>query len=180
VFSAQSLSMAARATMEYVMPSLERTEVRIETDQEQIEAEIKTGLVEVEATDLKANSEEMKSVMKRPQWKVSEPLKDRYGDRHLAVGRRRQPKKRTQSDGGSRQKLAAACRRLTRRAFPTRRKGGGCRGPGKIPGNGIRGRSRRQELRLGGKKTCEALGQTLQVGGREASSRDFHRVARSE
>jgi hypothetical protein len=35
-------------------------------------------------------------------------LKDQYGDRHLAVGHRRQPKKRTQGDGGSWQKLAAA------------------------------------------------------------------------
>jgi hypothetical protein len=35
-------------------------------------------------------------------------LEDRYGNRHLAVGRRRMPKKRTQGDGVSRQKLAAA------------------------------------------------------------------------
>jgi hypothetical protein len=35
-------------------------------------------------------------------------LKDRYGDRHLAVGRRRQPKKWTQGDGLSRKKLAAS------------------------------------------------------------------------
>jgi hypothetical protein len=35
-------------------------------------------------------------------------LKDRPGDRHLAVRSRRQTKKRTHVDGGSRQKLAAA------------------------------------------------------------------------
>lgn len=35
-------------------------------------------------------------------------LEDRYGERRLAVGRHRQPKKRTQGDGGSRKKLVAA------------------------------------------------------------------------
>jgi hypothetical protein len=35
-------------------------------------------------------------------------LKDRSEDWHLAGGRRRQTKKRTQGNGGSRQKLAAA------------------------------------------------------------------------
>jgi hypothetical protein len=58
-------------------------------------------------------------------------LKERYGDRHPAVGRRRQPKKRTQDDGGSRQKLAAARGRLTRRAVRAPRKGHGRQGPGK-------------------------------------------------
>jgi hypothetical protein len=161
VFSAQSMSMAAYATMEYVTPSLQRREARIETDQEQIEAEIKTGLVEVEATDLEANPKEIKSVMKRSQCKVSEPLEDQYGDQHLALGRRRHWKKRTQSDGGSRQKLAAARRRLTRRGY---------RGPGKTTGNGIRGRSRRLELRLGSKKTLYVKrGVAISIGLREMS-----------
>jgi hypothetical protein len=71
--------MAAYTTMEYVIPSLERTKARIETFQEPTEAEIKTGLVEVEATDLEANPEEMKSVMKRPQWKLSEHWKTDMG-----------------------------------------------------------------------------------------------------
>jgi hypothetical protein len=48
---------------------------------------------------------------------------DRYGDRHLVVGRRRQPKKRTQGDGGSRKKPAAVRSRVNRHAFPARRKG---------------------------------------------------------
>jgi hypothetical protein len=56
-------------------------------------------------------------------------LEDRYGARHLAVGHRRQPKKRTQGDGGSRKKLAAARSRMTRRAVPARRKGRGHKGP---------------------------------------------------
>jgi hypothetical protein len=41
-------------------------------------------------------------------------LKERYGDRHLAVERRRKPKKQTQGNGWSRKKLAAACRGMTR------------------------------------------------------------------
>jgi hypothetical protein len=50
-------------------------------------------------------------------------LEDRYGDRHQAVGRHRQPKKGIQSDGVSRQKLASARGRLTSCAVPARRKG---------------------------------------------------------
>jgi hypothetical protein len=50
-------------------------------------------------------------------------LEDRYGNRHLAVGSHRQPKKRIQGDGGSRQKLAAARGSLSRRTVPVRRKG---------------------------------------------------------
>jgi hypothetical protein len=45
---------------------------------------------------------------------------DRYGDRHLATGRRQQPKKWTQGDGGFRQKLGAARGRFTRRAVVVR------------------------------------------------------------
>jgi hypothetical protein len=56
-------------------------------------------------------------------------LEDRYGDRYIAVGSRRQPKKRTQGDDGSREKLVAARRRMTRRAIPARRKGRSHEGP---------------------------------------------------
>jgi hypothetical protein len=52
-----------------------------------------------------------------------EALENRHGDRHLAIRHRRQPKKRTHGDGGSWKKLAAARRRMTRRAVPARRKG---------------------------------------------------------
>jgi hypothetical protein len=53
-------------------------------------------------------------------------LKDRYGKGPLAVGCRRQSKKLTQGDGGSRQKLIAARGRCTALS-----KGGSCRGPEK-------------------------------------------------
>jgi hypothetical protein len=39
--------------------------------------------------------------------KVEAAVENRYGDRHLAIRHRRQPKKRTQGDGGSRKKLVA-------------------------------------------------------------------------
>jgi hypothetical protein len=40
-------------------------------------------------------------------------LEHRCGDRHLAVGYRRQPKRRTQGDGESWKDLAASRRRIT-------------------------------------------------------------------
>jgi hypothetical protein len=48
-------------------------------------------------------------------------MKERCRDRHLAVRRSGQPKKLTQGNGGSRKKLAAACRRNGRRTVEQRR-----------------------------------------------------------
>jgi hypothetical protein len=58
-------------------------------------------------------------------------LKGQPGDRHLAVGRRRQTNKRTQDNGGSRKKLAAARGRLYRRTISAPRNGHCLQGPGK-------------------------------------------------
>jgi hypothetical protein len=88
-------------------------------------------------------------------------LEDRHGDRQLAVGRRRQPKKRTQSDGGSRKYLAVALRRMIRRAVPARCKGSSHRGPtvdkrrrkGPECKNKIKDRGARQQLRLRKERT---------------------------
>jgi hypothetical protein len=91
-------------------------------------------------------------------------LADRYGDRRLVVRHRGHCTKRTEGDGGSRPKLAPARGRLTSRAVPALRKGRSRWGLGKTTGNGIRGRSRRQELRLGSRKAAnDALGQTLEL-----------------
>jgi hypothetical protein len=57
-------------------------------------------------------------------------LKERYENRHLAVGRR-QLKKLTQGDGGSWKKLAVASKGMTRRVIPVPRKGHGGQGPGR-------------------------------------------------
>jgi predicted RNA-binding protein with PUA domain len=94
---------------------------RLLVDQEKLKALLKPrheGLMAI----MKAGVEEMKSVAEHqevPKEKAAVKtigvLEHRFGDRHLAVGRRRQAKKRTQGDGGSRKKLAAARRRMTRR-----------------------------------------------------------------
>jgi hypothetical protein len=85
---------------------------------------------------------------------------DRYGVQHLAIGCRQQPKKHTQGSGGSQQKMATVREQLTHCAVPALHKGHSHR----EPGNGIRGRSRRQELRLGSKATFyDALGQIIRL-----------------
>jgi hypothetical protein len=82
----------------------------------------KKRLDKMDTADLEANREKSDAVAEHqeaPKQEAAvetiEALQDRCGDRHLAVGRRRQPNKRTQGDGGSRKKLAAACRRTTHR-----------------------------------------------------------------
>jgi hypothetical protein len=55
--------------------------------------------------------------------KTTRALKKRNGDRHLDVMHRRQLQKRTQGDGGSWKKLAAACRWMTPCAIPAHHKG---------------------------------------------------------
>jgi hypothetical protein len=49
-------------------------------------------------------------------------MKKRYRGRHLAAGRRREPRELIRGDCGSRRKLAAACRKVSRRAVVARRK----------------------------------------------------------
>jgi hypothetical protein len=90
---------------------------------------------------------------------------NRYGDQHLATGRRRQPKKLTQSDGGSRNKLAVSRRQITRLAGTARRKGRGHKGPTvektrwKHPecNNGIRNRGATRQLRLRKERTMASV-----------------------
>jgi hypothetical protein len=72
-------------------------------------------LNKMDTMDLEANPEKSEPVAEQQDTPKEEatvetigaPV-DQYGHRHLAVGRRHQPKKRTQRDGGSRQKLVAA------------------------------------------------------------------------
>jgi hypothetical protein len=74
---------------------LGKTEARIETSHEQIDTEINTGLEEVEAMDLEANSEETEAVVEWQEIPNEEAavgtigaLEDQHGDRHLAIGHR--------------------------------------------------------------------------------------------
>jgi hypothetical protein len=115
---------------------LGKTEANLETGREPKEADSKTDLDKMDTTYFEANPEENEAMAKHKEVPKEEAaleiigaLKDRYGDRHLAVGRRRQPKKRTQGDGGSRKKLATACRQMTRLAGRARHKGHGHKGP---------------------------------------------------
>jgi hypothetical protein len=72
-----------------------------------------------------AYPEEMKSIAEHQEVPNEETivesiraLEDRYGDRHPVVGCHRQPKKWTESDSGSWNKLAAAHRQLTFHTIP--------------------------------------------------------------
>jgi hypothetical protein len=58
-------------------------------------------------------------------------LKDQTGDRCLAIRHHGRPKKWTQGNGGSCQKLALTCGRLSHGAVSAPRKGYGCQGPGR-------------------------------------------------
>jgi hypothetical protein len=54
--------------------------------------------------------------------KSSGTMKKRHRGRHQAAGRRREPKELTRGESGSRRKLAAACRKVSRRGAVARRK----------------------------------------------------------
>jgi hypothetical protein len=73
----------------------------------------------MEATDLKANPEEMECELEH--WEVHKEdvivklvkgQKKRHRDWHLAAGQRGELKELTRGDCGSRRKLAAACRKI--------------------------------------------------------------------
>jgi hypothetical protein len=57
------------------------------------------------AEEIETESEQQEVPEEEDAVETIRALEDRYRERHLIVGRRRQPWKRTQSDGGSRQSL---------------------------------------------------------------------------
>jgi hypothetical protein len=80
-------------------------------------------LGKTDVTDLKANPEEMQSESEHrevpKEYAAVKPVrgrKKRHRGRHLAAGRRGEPKELAQGDCGSRRKLAAACRKVSCRA----------------------------------------------------------------
>jgi hypothetical protein len=84
---------------------------------------IMTCLGKPEAKDLKVNPEEIGSDSEHREVpeevvavKSSGTMKKRHRDRHLAGGHCGKPKELTRGDRGSRRKLAAACRKVSRRA----------------------------------------------------------------
>jgi hypothetical protein len=81
------------------------------------------SLGKTEATNFKANPEEMESVMEHREVpneevavKSSATIKRRHRGWKPAAGRRGKPKKMTRGDGGSGRKSAASCRRKSHRA----------------------------------------------------------------
>jgi hypothetical protein len=93
-----------------------RLEAIIEANHERMEAlmdvsleSVKACLEKTEANQTKVEIK-MEACLKEMKRETFGAPKKRYRDRHLAIGRHRQPKKQTQGDGGSQKKLAAACR----------------------------------------------------------------------
>jgi hypothetical protein len=111
---------------------------RMDSQIEKMEAAVivfEEALNKMDVTDLEANAESITSESEHLEVSKEEAavettgaLEDRYGDRHLAVGRHREPKKWTQGKCGSRKKLAAAHRRVAVHGLPARRKGRGQKG----------------------------------------------------
>jgi hypothetical protein len=161
---------------------------RIDSQLEKMEAAVdvfEEGLKKLDTTDLEANREKSEAVTEKQDApkETIRALEDRHADRHLAVGRCRQKRKRAQGDGGSWKKLAAAHWRMTPRAVPAPRKGHGGHRPGKdivvqeTPKgrtfrkrrraqqkctNGTRDRGLRGQLRLGSKRALnKTVRQTL-------------------
>jgi hypothetical protein len=94
-------------------------------------------LGKMEAIDLEANPEGMESKAvheiskKEDTVQTVRALRKWYGDWNLAIGGRGKLKKRTQGNGGSKKKLAAACRGMKHCAIPAWHKGHSGQEPGR-------------------------------------------------
>jgi hypothetical protein len=117
----------AKARWDATDASLQKVKAEKDADQK----EMKPWWVETKAylEKQEANQEEIKSVAVHEEVpkeqvavKTVRAPKKRHGDRHIAVRRRDQPKKRTQGNGGSQKKLVSACTGMTRCAIPAQRK----------------------------------------------------------
>jgi predicted Zn-dependent protease len=86
---------------------------KTKADREEMEAKMdvfEERLDKMDTTDSKANREKSEGLAVNQEVPNQEAavgetigaMKYQYGDRHLDIGRRRQPKKRTQGSGGSR------------------------------------------------------------------------------
>jgi hypothetical protein len=101
--------------------NLTEMEAKISSNNEKFEVHTWTNVIQGELiAKMDAHQEEANETARATD--------DRSSSRRLAVRHRRQPKKRPQGDCRPRKQLAYARRRLTRRAFLTRRKGRGHKG----------------------------------------------------
>jgi hypothetical protein len=114
----------------------ERMFSRVDSQLEKMEVAVEANQEEVNATDLETNPGELESEAEHEDVSKEEAtvemigaLKERCGDWHIAVGRRRRMEKRTQGNGETRKKLAVARIETTRHAGATRCKGRNQTGP---------------------------------------------------
>jgi hypothetical protein len=160
----------AKANPEKMKAGLEEMEAAMDVFKERMD--------KTDTMDLEANREtsEAVAVHQKSLMKVENvgALEDQYGDWNLTAGLCRQPKKRTQGNGGSWKMLAVTRGRMTRHAIPAPCKGHGRQGPDKddvVRGtpkgrtfektrrarpksnNGISNQRPRRELHLGSKET---------------------------
>jgi hypothetical protein len=149
---------AHREEMKAMMRAwLEKVEAKLGTNQEKIERAEATHLTTMQnyASDVLHGDTKGVTYME-----TIRATGDRLGDQQLAIGHCNQLKTRTQDDGESWQEFSIKL--LTPCAFPTLHEDHDCRGLGKAFGDGMRDRSIKQQLLLGGKRTLnEAPKETL-------------------
>jgi hypothetical protein len=79
---------------------------------------METCLESKEPISVESESKHQESPKEEATVETFKALKERYGDRHLAVGHHRKLKKRIQGDGGSQKKLTTTRKQMTRLAIP--------------------------------------------------------------
>jgi hypothetical protein len=94
----------------------ERKDRRKETMACQVTMEACLDSKEPNPEDRESEVEHRNAPTEEAAVKSSGAMKKRHRSRHLAAGGRGEPKELTRGDGGSRRKLAAACRKVSRRA----------------------------------------------------------------
>jgi hypothetical protein len=80
------------------------------------------GSKELNPENVKSEVEYREVPMKEAAVKSLGTMKKRHRGRHLAAGRRGEPKEQTRGDCGSRRNMVTSCRKVSRRAIVERRK----------------------------------------------------------
>jgi hypothetical protein len=96
---------------------------REETMSCQVMTEACLGSKELNPEEMESESEHREVPTEEAAGKSAGTMKKRHRGRHLDAGRLVEPKELTRGDCGSRRKLAATCRKVSRRAAVARRKG---------------------------------------------------------
>jgi hypothetical protein len=175
------------AMMKASLEKMEASQEKVETKMEACPVRKEAKQEKLEATDLQANTEEIEIVAEHRQVSKQEAavktmgaLEDRYRDQSLAVRWCGLPKKRTEDNDGSRQKLAATHGLLTRRAVPALHKRRSCRGPGRHPATGLEDEAADRSYVWEARRHSLRPADKLSIGDCEASSRVFHWAVENE